>query len=151
MQSGMEVAIITAKSSPIFPSRQSPGIIHTYLGVEDKLSTLKDLCEKIRFIFVTGGVSDDINDLAVRLLVALWVWLMLYLQIRPALYVTKLAGGQGSCPKSAISWCSPRQIYLHINSMSTPKQRLVACFGSIFNSSQFSQFLAEKQQQGAEC
>jgi len=55
MQSGIEVAIITAKSSLSTLHRAKALIIHTYLGVEDKLSTLKTYL-KIRFIFVTGGV-----------------------------------------------------------------------------------------------
>jgi len=43
MQSGIEVAIITAKSSLTLHRAKALGIIHTYLGVEDKLSTLKNL------------------------------------------------------------------------------------------------------------
>jgi len=67
MQSGIEVAIITAKSSLSTLHRaKALGIIHTYLGVEDKLSTLKNLSEKLGLsLSQVAYVGDDINDLAV--------------------------------------------------------------------------------------
>jgi 3-deoxy-D-manno-octulosonate 8-phosphate phosphatase (KDO 8-P phosphatase) len=100
MQSGIEVAIITAKSSLSTLHRaKALGIIHTYLGVEDKLSTLKNLSEKLGLsLSQVAYVGDDINDLAVMQAVGcpLSVADAISANQACALYVTKLAGGQGA-------------------------------------------------------
>lgn len=100
MQSGIEVAIITAKSSLSTLHRaKNLGIIHTYLGVDDKLSTLKNLCEKLSLaLSEVAYVGDDINDLAVMQAVGcpLTVADAISANQACALYVTKLPGGQGA-------------------------------------------------------
>lgn len=100
MQSGIEVAIITAKSSSsTLHCANHLGIIHTYLGIEDKLSTLKKLCEKLDLsLSQVAYVGDDINDLAVMKAVGcpLTVADAISENQACALHVTKLAGGQGA-------------------------------------------------------
>jgi 3-deoxy-D-manno-octulosonate 8-phosphate phosphatase (KDO 8-P phosphatase) len=67
MQSGIEVAIITAKSyfSTIHRAK-ALNIAHIYLGVEDKLSTLKSLCQKLGIsLSQVAYIGDDVNDLEV--------------------------------------------------------------------------------------
>lgn len=99
-QAGIEVAIITAKSylSTIHRAKDL-GIIHTYLGVEDKLSTLKQLCKRLGLsLSQVAYVGDDINDLPVLQAVGcpLTVADAMPENQAGALYVTKLAGGQGA-------------------------------------------------------
>lgn len=100
MQSGIEVAIITAKSSLSTLHRAKDlGITHTYLGIEDKLSTLKILCEKLKLsLSQVAYVGDDNNDIAVMQAVGcpLTVADAMPANQACALYVTKLAGGQGA-------------------------------------------------------
>jgi 3-deoxy-D-manno-octulosonate 8-phosphate phosphatase (KDO 8-P phosphatase) len=100
MQTGIEIAIITAKSSLSTQHRAKDlGIIHTYLGVKDKLSTLKNLCEKLGLsLSQVAYIGDDINDLAVMQAVGcpLTVADAISENQACALYVTKLAGGQGA-------------------------------------------------------
>jgi 3-deoxy-D-manno-octulosonate 8-phosphate phosphatase (KDO 8-P phosphatase) len=100
MQSGIEVAIITAKSyfSTIHRAK-ALGIAHTYLGVEDKLSTLKSLCDKLGLsLSQVAYVGDDINDLTVMQAVGcpLTVADAMSANQACAVYVTKQAGGQGA-------------------------------------------------------
>ena len=67
MQAGLEVAIITSRSSPILARRcKDLGIAHLYQGAEDKLAALTD------FLAVAGleaghfcFVGDDLMDLPV--------------------------------------------------------------------------------------
>lgn len=67
MQAGLQVAIITSRSSPILERRSKDlGIIHLYQGAEDKLAALAE------FLAVTGletdhfcFVGDDLMDLPV--------------------------------------------------------------------------------------
>jgi len=100
MQSGVKVAIITAKSSLSTLHRAKDlGITHTYIGVEDKLSTLKQLCEKLSLsLEQVAYVGDDVNDLEVLQAVGcpLTVADAISTNQACALYITKLAGGQGA-------------------------------------------------------
>jgi len=100
MQSGIEVAIITAKSylSTLHRARDL-NISHTYLGIEDKLSTLQRLCENLGLsLSQVAYVGDDINDLAAMQAVGcpLTVADAMSANQACALYVTKLPGGQGA-------------------------------------------------------
>lgn len=67
MQAGLQVAIITSRSSPILERRSKDlGIIHLYQGAEDKLAALAEFLavtglEKNHFCFV----GDDLMDLPV--------------------------------------------------------------------------------------
>lgn len=99
-QAGIEVAIITAKSAASTLQRAKDlGINHTYLGIEDKLSTLKILCDKLKISLAqVAYVGDDINDLEVLQAVGcpLTVADAMPTNQNLAIYVTKLAGGQGA-------------------------------------------------------
>ena len=67
MRAGLQVAIITSRSSPILQRRCADlGIAHLYQGVEDKLAALEDFLalagiEAEQF----GFVGDDLMDLPV--------------------------------------------------------------------------------------
>lgn len=100
MQAGIEVAIITAKSSLSTLYRAKDlGIVHTYLGIKDKLSTLKELCTTLGLSLAeVAYVGDDINDLAVMKAVGCPLTVADAVPENQvcALYITKLAGGQGA-------------------------------------------------------
>lgn len=100
MQLGLEVAIITAKSSASTLHRANNlGIAHTFLGVENKLSALKELSEKLGLsLSQIAYVGDDINDLQVMQAVGcpLTVADAMPENQACAMYVTKLGGGQGA-------------------------------------------------------
>jgi 3-deoxy-D-manno-octulosonate 8-phosphate phosphatase (KDO 8-P phosphatase) len=69
------------------------------LGVEDKLSTLKGLCNKLGLsLSQVAYVGDDINDLALMQAVGcpLTVADAISANQACAVYVTKLSGGQGA-------------------------------------------------------
>lgn len=100
MQAGIEVAIITAKSSASTLHRaKALGIVHTFLGVADKLSALKELCERLNLsLSQVAYVGDDINDLPVMQAVGCPLTVA---DATPqnrdcALYITKCAGGEGA-------------------------------------------------------
>lgn len=67
MQLGVEVAIITASDSPVTRHRAKKlGIQHVFLGVEDKLSVLKSLCQTLNFdLTQVAYAGDDVNDLPI--------------------------------------------------------------------------------------
>ncbi|HEY9751190.1 MAG TPA: HAD-IIIA family hydrolase [Allocoleopsis sp.] len=100
MQAGIEVAIITAKSSLSTLQRMKDlGIAHTYQGVEDKLAILKELCEKLGLsLSQVAYAGDDVNDLEVMHSVGcpLTVADAMPANQACALYVTQLPGGQGA-------------------------------------------------------
>ncbi len=100
IQSGIEVAIVTASaSSSTLHRAKKLGITHTFLAVEDKLSALKGLCEKLNLSLAqVAYVGDDVNDLRVMQAVGcpLTVADAMPENRASAVYVTKLAGGQGA-------------------------------------------------------
>ncbi len=65
--SGVEVAILTARSSPIVASRMAElGIDHVYQGQEDKLIRYERLIAALKLDPAdTGYMGDDLPDLAV--------------------------------------------------------------------------------------
>lgn len=99
-QAGIEVAIITAKSALSTLNRAKDlGITHTYLGVEDKLATLKSLCEKLELdLSQVGYIGDDVNDLEVMHTVGCPMTVADAMRANQAcaVYITKLPGGQGA-------------------------------------------------------
>ncbi|PPS43575.1 HAD family hydrolase [Chroococcidiopsis sp. TS-821] len=99
-QAGVEVAIITAKSALSTLNRaQDLGITHTFLGVKDKLSQLKILCQKLDIsLSQVAYVGDDINDLEVLQAVGCPMTVADAMQANQniAIYITKLPGGQGA-------------------------------------------------------
>jgi 3-deoxy-D-manno-octulosonate 8-phosphate phosphatase (KDO 8-P phosphatase) len=99
MQAGIEVAIISASNSAATLHRAKKlGIKHAFIGVEDKLTILKQLCEDLSLSLAqVAYVGDDVNDLPILKSVGcpLTVADAMPENQTLALYVTKLAGGQG--------------------------------------------------------
>jgi 3-deoxy-D-manno-octulosonate 8-phosphate phosphatase (KDO 8-P phosphatase) len=97
---GIEVAIISGSASQSTLHRaQTLGIMHTFVGTEDKLSTLKMLCQQLGLSLAqVAYVGDDVNDLPVMRAVGcpLTVADAMPENRACALYVTKLGGGQGA-------------------------------------------------------
>ncbi|KAI9133970.1 HAD family hydrolase [Acaryochloris sp. CCMEE 5410] len=67
MQSGVDVAIITASDSPVTRHRAKKlGIQHVFLGVEEKLSVLKSLCQTLNIeLSQVAYAGDDVNDVPI--------------------------------------------------------------------------------------
>lgn len=99
-QAGVEVAIITAKSALSTLNRaQDLGITYTFLGVEDKLSQLKTLCQKLDISLAqVAYIGDDYNDLEVLKAVGcpMTVADAMAANQSMAIYITKLPGGHGA-------------------------------------------------------
>ena len=99
MQAGIKVAIISASNSAATLHRAKKlGIKHTFIGVEDKLTILKKLCGELSISLTqVAYVGDDANDLPVLKSVGcpLTVADAMPENQAVAIYVTKLAGGQG--------------------------------------------------------
>jgi 3-deoxy-D-manno-octulosonate 8-phosphate phosphatase (KDO 8-P phosphatase) len=73
--------------------------MHTFVGTEDRLSTLTTLCQQLGLSLAqVAYVGDDINDLPVMRAVGcpLTVADAMPENHACALYVTKLGGGQGA-------------------------------------------------------
>jgi YrbI family 3-deoxy-D-manno-octulosonate 8-phosphate phosphatase len=62
---GVEVAIMTSENSEIVLRRaEKLNITHVFVGVEDKLAQLKELCESLEVqLNRVAYVGDDVNDL----------------------------------------------------------------------------------------
>jgi 3-deoxy-D-manno-octulosonate 8-phosphate phosphatase (KDO 8-P phosphatase) len=63
-EAGVQVALITAENTPIAPARaRKLGIAHVYMGVQDKLQVLVDLCTRLGIaLHEVAYVGDDIGD-----------------------------------------------------------------------------------------
>lgn len=100
MQAGIVVAIITASSANATRHRAKRlGIPHVFVGVDNKLSVLRQLCEDLRFdLSQVAYVGDDINDLPIMGSVGcpLTVADAILANRERAIYVTQLAGGRGA-------------------------------------------------------
>ena len=99
IQAGIEVAIITTSTSAVVLHRAKKlGIKNVFLGIEDKLTTVKELCEKLSLsLSQVAYVGDDIVDLPVLNAVGcpLTVADAMSENQACAIYTTKLAGGRG--------------------------------------------------------
>jgi 3-deoxy-D-manno-octulosonate 8-phosphate phosphatase (KDO 8-P phosphatase) len=99
MQVGIEVAIITTSTSgAVLHRAKKLGIKHTFLGIEDKLTVIKEVCKKLNLsLSQVAYVGDDIVDLPVLAVVGcpLTVSDAMPENQACAVYVTQLAGGQG--------------------------------------------------------
>ena len=64
---GIELAIMTSENSEIVLRRaEKLNITHVFIGVEDKLAQLKELCERLNVpLSSVAYVGDDVNDLQV--------------------------------------------------------------------------------------
>jgi 3-deoxy-D-manno-octulosonate 8-phosphate phosphatase (KDO 8-P phosphatase) len=100
MGSGVETAIITTSESPSVTHRaRKLGILHVFLGAEDKLETLEQLCQKLELrLDEVAYVGDDINDIPVLKSVGcpLTIADAIPENMNYALYVTQKAGGKGA-------------------------------------------------------
>ena len=100
MQSGIEVAIISANDSAATMYRAKKlGITNCFTGVEDKLTVLKSLCQKLNLsLDLVAYMGDDLNDLPVLKSVGLPLTVADAIPENQATaaYVTKLSGGQGA-------------------------------------------------------
>ncbi|MDP6572330.1 MAG: HAD hydrolase family protein [Rhodospirillales bacterium] len=97
---GVEVAIITAGASEAVRHRaQYLGVRYVFIGIEDKLATLNDLCAGLGFgLDRVAHVGDDLNDLPVLEAVGLPLTVPggVAEVRRRALYITKTEGGAGA-------------------------------------------------------
>lgn len=100
MQSGIQVAIISASESLATDYRaKTLGIQYVFRGVEDKLATLKDLCQQLNLQATqVAHVGDDVNDLPILNWVGcpLTVADAMPMNREKAIYITHLGGGQGA-------------------------------------------------------
>jgi 3-deoxy-D-manno-octulosonate 8-phosphate phosphatase (KDO 8-P phosphatase) len=100
MQAGIRVAIISASESMATHYRaKTLGIEHVFRGVEDKLSTLEDLCQRLDLQpSQVAHVGDDANDLPIFNWVGcpLTVADAMPVNRAQAIYTTSLGGGQGA-------------------------------------------------------
>ena len=97
---GIEVAIISASKSPSITHRgRYLGLSHVYIGVENKLAVLTDLCEGLGIeLAAVAHIGDDANDL--EILEAVGCPITVADAIAPvldiAVYVTEKRGGDGA-------------------------------------------------------
>lgn len=99
MNTGIDVAIITTSTSHATLHRAKKlGVKHTFIGVEDKLAVIKKLCEDLNLsLSQVAYVGDDLVDLPVLRVVGcpLTVADAMPENQDCAVYITRLAGGQG--------------------------------------------------------
>lgn len=99
-ESGVEVAIITGRTSPAVERRaQNLGVPYVYQGVGDKLAVFEQLLERVGLsASATAGMGDDLPDLPVlrRCGLAVTVPEAPALIRSHAHYVTSLPGGTGA-------------------------------------------------------
>ncbi|MBW4644605.1 MAG: HAD-IIIA family hydrolase [Goleter apudmare HA4340-LM2] len=100
MQAGIDVAIITASTSTsVLHRAKKLGINYTFIGVENKLSVLENLCHQINITLEqVAYMGDDLNDIPVLKAVGCPLTVADAMQANKssAIYVTKLFGGQGA-------------------------------------------------------
>ena len=100
MKSGVKVAIISAsKSTATIHRAKKLGIEHVFIGIEDKLSILKELCQELGFSLAeVAYAGDDINDLSIMKAIGcpLTVADAMPQNQAQAIYVTRLGGGKGA-------------------------------------------------------
>lgn len=100
MQAGVEVAIISASAATATQHRaQKLGIKQVFLGVEDKLTSLKQLCQTLAIdLSQVGYVGDDVNDLPPMEVVGCPMTVANGADANKAcaVYITHLNGGEGA-------------------------------------------------------
>lgn len=100
MRSGIEVAIISANDSPATNYRaRKLGIENCFIGVEDKLIVLINLCKKLNLSLAqVAYMGDDLNDLPVLNAVGFPLTVADAIPENKAVakYVTNQSGGQGA-------------------------------------------------------
>lgn len=100
MQAGIEVVIISANNSTATLHRAKKlGIKRAFVGIENKLATLKQICAELNLSLTqVAYIGDDLNDLPILQSVGcpLTVADAMPENKTQALYVTQLSGGQGA-------------------------------------------------------
>ncbi|HEY9626071.1 MAG TPA: HAD-IIIA family hydrolase [Coleofasciculaceae cyanobacterium] len=100
MAAGLEVAIITnSTSKSVLHRAEKLGITHVFMGIEDKLAVLKELCIELSIdLEQVAYVGDDINDLSVLKAVGcpLTVADAIPVNQTVAIYITECIGGNGA-------------------------------------------------------
>jgi len=100
MEAGVEVAFITASSSQAtFHRATRLGIKHIFIGIEDKLLTLKELCKQLGLpLSQVAYMGDDLIDLAVLQAVGCPITVADAIpdNLETAIYVTLKEGGKGA-------------------------------------------------------
>ncbi len=99
MQAGIEVAIISASDSAATLHRAKKlGIKRVFVGMENKLPTLKQICEELNFSLAqVAYIGDDLTDLPILQSVGCPITVAdaIAENKAQAVYVTELPGGQG--------------------------------------------------------
>ena len=100
IEAGIEVAIISANDSNATLHRAKKlKIDNCFIGVKDKLSVLKSLCDKLDLsLSQVAYMGDDLNDLPVLKAVGfpMTVADAIPENKQKSVYVTELSGGQGA-------------------------------------------------------
>ena len=100
MRFGIEVAIISANSSSATIHRAKKlGIEHCFIGIENKLDVLNNLCDLLNIsLEEVAYVGDDINDIPILQSVGcpMTVADAMPENKNQAVYVTSLSGGAGA-------------------------------------------------------
>ncbi len=100
MRSGIEVAIISANSSAATTYRAKKlGMEHCYIGIEDKLPVLNDLCDRLNLsLEQVAYVGDDITDIPILQAIGcpMTVADAIAENFKHVIYVTKMSGGKGA-------------------------------------------------------
>ena len=99
MQTGIEVAIISANNSTATLHRAKKlGIEHAFIGIGNKLATLKQICQELNLSLAqVAYVGDDLKDLPILQSVGCPITVAdaIAENKAAALYVTELPGGKG--------------------------------------------------------
>lgn len=100
MRSGIEVAIISANSSSATIHRAKKlGIQHCFVGIEDKLVILQNLCETLDIsLEQVAYVGDDLTDIPVLQSIGCPVTVADAIpeNLKYSIYTTKMPGGKGA-------------------------------------------------------
>ena len=100
MRSGIEVAIISANSSSATIHRAKKlGIEHCFVGIENKLNVLQDLCDRLSIsLEQVAYVGDDITDIPIFRSIGcpMTVADAMPENLNNAVYVTQKFGGKGA-------------------------------------------------------
>jgi 3-deoxy-D-manno-octulosonate 8-phosphate phosphatase (KDO 8-P phosphatase) len=99
-QAGIEVAIITVSTANAVQHRaEKLGIEYLYMGIEDKLTVMKNLCDRLDLSLAeVAYVGDDLVDLPVLKAVGcpFTVADAVAANQEASIYVTEKLGGQGA-------------------------------------------------------
>lgn len=100
MRSDIEVAIISANSSSATIHRAKKlGIKHCFIGIENKLDVLNNLCDRLNIsLEEVAYVGDDINDIPILQSVGspMTVADAMAENMKHVIYTTRTLGGRGA-------------------------------------------------------